>query len=34
MSESPTPVTDEYIRRGDFNPLWEQMRALDPGRRA
>ena len=30
MSESATPVTDEYIRRGDFNPLWEQMRALDP----
>ncbi len=25
-----TPVTDEYIRRGDFNPLWEQLRALDP----
>ena len=27
---SDTPVTDEYIRRGDFNPLWEQMRQLDP----
>lgn len=27
---SDTPVTDEYIRRGDFNPLWEQLRALDP----
>ncbi len=30
MHAEPTPVTDEYIRRGDFNPLWEQMRALDP----
>ena len=30
MNADPTPVTDEYIRRGDFNPLWEQMRALDP----
>lgn len=30
MNAEPTPVTDEYIRRGDFNPLWEQMRALDP----
>lgn len=30
MNETATPVTDEYIRRGDFNPLWEQMRALDP----
>jgi alkylhydroperoxidase/carboxymuconolactone decarboxylase family protein YurZ len=27
---SETPVTDAYIRRGDFNPLWEQMRQLDP----
>ena len=27
---SETPVTDDYIRRGDFNPLWEQMRQLDP----
>lgn len=27
---SETPVTDDYIRRGDFNPLWEQMRRLDP----
>lgn len=30
MNAESTPVTDEYIRRGDFNPLWEQMRALDP----
>lgn len=27
---SDTPVTDEYIRKGEFNPLWEQMRAMDP----
>ena len=27
---SDTPTTDDYIRRGDFNPLWEQMRQLDP----
>ena len=27
---SDTPVTDEYIRRGDFNPLWEPLRDLDP----
>lgn len=30
MTSAPTPVTDEYIRRGDWNPLWDQMRALDP----
>ena len=30
MTAESTPVTDDYIRRGDFNPLWEQMRALDP----
>jgi len=30
MNADSTPVTDDYIRRGDFNPLWEQMRALDP----
>ena len=27
---SDTPVTDEYIRKGDFNPLWEPLRQLDP----
>jgi alkylhydroperoxidase/carboxymuconolactone decarboxylase family protein YurZ len=27
---SDTPTTDDYIRRGDFNPLWEPMRQLDP----
>ena len=30
MPADDTPLTDEYIRRGEFNPLWEQMRALDP----
>jgi alkylhydroperoxidase/carboxymuconolactone decarboxylase family protein YurZ len=30
MKRKPTPLTDEYIRAGRFNPLWEQMRALDP----
>ena len=30
MPADDTPVTDDYIRRGDFNPLWEQIRALDP----
>lgn len=28
MSDFPT--TDAYIARGDFNPLWEQLRELDP----
>ena len=27
---SDTPVTDEYKRRGDWNPLWDQIRELDP----
>lgn len=27
---SDTPTTDDYVRRGDFNPLWEQLRLLDP----
>lgn len=30
MSASDTPVTDDYIRRGDFNPLWEPLRQMDP----
>ena len=30
MPADDTPVTDDYIRRGDFNPLWEQIRDLDP----
>lgn len=30
MSADPTPVTDAYLRRGDWNPVWDQIRALDP----
>lgn len=30
MTDRSTPVTDDYIRRGDWNPLWDQMRELDP----
>ena len=30
MPHDETPVTDDYIRRGDWNPLWDQVRALDP----
>jgi alkylhydroperoxidase/carboxymuconolactone decarboxylase family protein YurZ len=30
MPADDTPITDDYIRRGEFNPLWEQIRALDP----
>lgn len=30
MPHDETPVTDDYIRRGDWNPLWDQIRALDP----
>lgn len=26
----PTPLTDEYMRSGQWNPLWDQLRALDP----
>ncbi len=25
-----TPVTDRYRRTGQFNPVWEQLRSLDP----
>jgi alkylhydroperoxidase/carboxymuconolactone decarboxylase family protein YurZ len=31
MKRKPTPLTDEYIRAGQWNPLWDQMRSLDPG---
>ena len=24
------PATDEHIAKGDWNPMWDQMRALDP----
>ena len=30
---SPTPEfphTEDHLARGDWNPLWDQMRALDP----
>lgn len=27
---SGTPVTDGYLARGDWNPLWDQLRAFDP----
>lgn len=30
MAADDTPLTDEYIRRGEWNPLWDQIRALDP----
>lgn len=30
MSNSSTPLTDEYIRRGDWNPTWDRIRELDP----
>lgn len=26
----PTPLCEEHIARGDWNPLWDQLRALDP----
>jgi len=27
---SPTPLTEAYIAKGDWNPLWDAVRALDP----
>ena len=24
------PSTDEHLARGDWNPMWNQMRELDP----
>ncbi|MEP7299965.1 MAG: carboxymuconolactone decarboxylase family protein [Caldimonas sp.] len=38
MSTSPkkpngrgaTPITDAYIAKGEWNPLWDQLRGLDP----
>ncbi len=32
MSESNKtyPHTDEHLAKGDWNPLWDQLRALDP----
>lgn len=29
-ARSKTPLTDAYIARGDWNPLWDRVRALDP----
>ena len=26
----PTPVTDAYRAKGEWNPLWDRLRALDP----
>jgi alkylhydroperoxidase/carboxymuconolactone decarboxylase family protein YurZ len=26
----PTPLCEDHIARGDWNPLWDQLRALDP----
>lgn len=25
-----TPLSDDHIARGDWNPLWDQLRELDP----
>lgn len=25
-----TPMCDDHIARGDWNPLWDQLRAIDP----
>jgi alkylhydroperoxidase/carboxymuconolactone decarboxylase family protein YurZ len=30
MKRKPTPLTDAYIAAGQWNPLWDQIRALDP----
>jgi alkylhydroperoxidase/carboxymuconolactone decarboxylase family protein YurZ len=30
MTAESTPMTEDYIRRGEWNPLWDQMRELDP----
>ena len=26
----PTPLCEDHIARGDWNPLWDQLRELDP----
>lgn len=26
----PTPLCEEHIAKGDWNPLWDQLRELDP----
>ncbi|HLU04768.1 MAG TPA: carboxymuconolactone decarboxylase family protein [Advenella sp.] len=30
ISTTPTPLCEEHIAKGDWNPLWDQLRALDP----
>lgn len=30
MDEQKTPLCEEHIAKGDWNPLWDQMRRLDP----
>jgi alkylhydroperoxidase/carboxymuconolactone decarboxylase family protein YurZ len=29
-SSHPTPLIEEHIASGDWNPLWDQLRSLDP----
>jgi len=29
-SPRPTPLSEAHIARGDWNPLWDQLRAMDP----
>ncbi|PLC49909.1 carboxymuconolactone decarboxylase [Pollutimonas subterranea] len=29
-NKTATPLCEEHIAKGDWNPLWDQMRALDP----
>ena len=29
-SSVATPLCDDHIARGDWNPLWDQLRAMDP----
>ena len=30
QADFATPLCDEHIDKGDWNPLWDQLRALDP----
>jgi hypothetical protein len=30
MKRRPTPLTEAYIAAGEWNPLWDQIRLLDP----
>lgn len=29
-NKHPTPLCEEHIAKGDWNPLWDQLRELDP----